>query len=243
MAMAFLRTLRRLLTLALIAAVGLTLLLVYAIPRLPPQDLPWTPLDLDSPIGRATAGKLARIDGPACRLLLDQGGLRYRALPDMRRGECGYDDGVIWRPGGRRDIGYLPGAPPLACPLAAGLALWEREVVEPAAERRLGARVVAIDHYGSYACRRMYGRAVGDWSEHARARALDVAGFRLSDGRRITVARDWSRPGAKGLFLHDVRDGACRLFATVLSPDYNAAHRDHLHLDEAKRGVLWRACR
>jgi hypothetical protein len=40
-----------------------------------------------------------------------------------------------------------------------------------------------------------------------------------------------------------VRDGACRLFATVLSPDYNAAHRDHLHLDEAKRGAMWRACR
>ena len=35
-----------------------------------------------------------------------------------------------------------------------------------------------------------------------------------------------------------------RLFATVLSPDYNAAHRDHLHLDQAARGAWgWRACR
>jgi hypothetical protein len=41
-----------------------------------------------------------------------------------------------------------------------------------------------------------------------------------------------------------VRDGACRLFATTLSPDYNAAHADHLHLDQANRGAGgWRACR
>jgi len=241
--MAFLRVLRRLSMLALIAGVTLTLLLVYAIPRLPPQDLPWTPLDLDAPIGRATAGKLARIDGPACRMLLDQADIAYRSLPDSRRDDCGYDDGVIWAAGGRRALRYAPAAPPLACPLAAGLVLWEREVVNPAAEQRLGARVVAIDHYGSYSCRRMYGRSSGDWSEHARARALDVAGFRLSDGRRISVARDWTRKRPESLFLHDVRDGACRLFATVLSPDYNAAHRDHLHLDEAKRGALWRTCR
>jgi hypothetical protein len=243
MAMAFLRALRRLLVLALIAGVGLTLLLVYVIPRLPPQDLPWTPLDLEAPIGLATAGKLARIDGPPCRLLLDQADIAYRPLPDTRHGECGYDDGVAWAGGGLRRIRYEPAAPPLACPLAAALSLWEREIVQPAAEQRLGARVVAIDHFGSYSCRRMYGRSTGDWSEHARARALDVAGFRLSDGRRISVARDWTRKGPESLFLHEVRDGACRLFATVLSPDYNAAHRDHLHLDEAKRGALWRACR
>ena len=241
--MAFLRAIRRLLMLALTAGVALTLLLVYLIPRLPPQDLPWTPLDLDQPIGRATAGKLVRIDGPACRMLLDQADIAYRPLPDTRHGECGYDDGVIWASGGRRKLRYEPAAPPLACPLVAGLVLWEREVVEPAAERRLGVRVIAIDHYGSYSCRRMYGRSTGDWSEHARARALDVAAFRLSDGRRITMARDWARKGSASLFLHEVRDGACRLFATVLSPDYNVAHRDHLHLDQAKRGALWRACR
>ena len=240
--MAFLRSFRRLSMWALVAGLGLVLLLVYAIPRLPPQDLPWTSLDLDAPIGLATAGKLASTDGPGCRRLLDRADIAYRVLPAVDRDHCGYDDGIIWLAGGRRDIGYRPSPPPLACPLGAALVLWEREIVQPAAERRLGARVVAIDHLGSYACRRMYGRATGDWSEHASARALDVAGFRLSDGRRITIARDWGRGGPESRFLHDVRDGGCRLFATVLSPDYNAAHRDHFHLDEAKRGTIWRAC-
>jgi hypothetical protein len=90
----------------------------------------------------------------------------------------------------------------------------------------------------------MYGRRNGLWSEHARANAVDIAGFRLEDGTRISVAADWNDKGGKGRFLHQVRDGACRLFATVLSPDYNAAHHDHLHLDEAQRGAWgWRACR
>jgi len=118
--MAFLRALRRLLTLALIAGVGLMLCLVYLIPRLPPQDLPWTPLDLDAPIGLATAGKIAategpacrllldkadiayRPEGPACRLLLDKADIAYRPVAGPRRGTCDYDDGVTWAPGGRR---------------------------------------------------------------------------------------------------------------------------------------------
>jgi hypothetical protein len=243
MAMAFLRLIRRFLTLALMAGVGLTMLLVYVMPRLAPQDLPWTPLDIDAPIGLATAAKISALDAPACRLLLDQGNIAYRPLANTRRGQCGLDNGVAWTSGGRRLIRYAPPRPPLACPLAVALTLWEREVVAPAAQQRLGARVVAIEHYGSYSCRRMYGRPTGDWSEHARARAIDIAGFELSNGRRITVARDWQGAGEASLFLHEVRDGACRLFATTLSPDYNEAHRDHLHLDEAKRGAMWRACR
>ena len=32
------------------------------------------------------------------------------------------------------------------------------------------------------------------------------------------------------------RDAACEVFGTVLSPDYNAAHADHFHLDQEVRG-------
>jgi hypothetical protein len=118
-----------------------------------------------------------------------------------------------------------------------------RRIVQPAAAELLGSRVARIETFGSYACRRLYSRTSGQWSEHARANAIDIAGFRLADGRRITVARDWT-DGAQGAFLHRVRDGGCRLFATTLSPDYNAAHRDHLHLDQAARGAFgWGVCR
>lgn len=36
-------------------------------------------------------------------------------------------------------------------------------------------------------------------------------------------------------FLRAVHEGACKIFGTVLGPESNAAHRDHFHLDLAKR--------
>ena len=62
--------------------------------------------------------------------------------------------------------------------------------------------------------------------------------IRLSDGKRLSVLNDWKEGDdpATAAFLREVRDGACETFGTVLSPDYNAAHRDHFHLDQAARG-------
>jgi hypothetical protein len=83
---------------------------------------------------------------------------------------------------------------------------------------------------GSYNCRNVAGTARK--SAHATANAIDVSGFLLADGRRVTVLRDWrdADPQTRA-FLRTVRDSACKRFGTVLSPDYNAAHRDHLHLE------------
>jgi hypothetical protein len=211
-----------------------------------PEDLPWTELDLARPVGAFTGRKLTALggEGAKCRALLRRAGIRFEALPVRRSAQCGYDDAVRFSPGGALTIRYRPANLGTSCPVAAGLALWEWHVVQPAALRRFGTRVAAIDHYGSYSCRRIYGRSEGAWSEHASANAVDIAGFRLADGRRIGVLGDWKGGGARALFLRDVRDGACRLFATTLSPDYNAAHRDHLHLDQAGRGATgWRGCR
>ena len=74
-------------------------------------------------------------------------------------------------------------------------------------------------------------------SQHATANAIDVAGFRLADGRRITLTGGWDGKPAEQAFLRDLRDGACGLFKGVLSPDYNAAHHDHFHLDMGPFGV------
>jgi hypothetical protein len=211
-----------------------------------PEDVPWTELDLARPVGAFTGRKLAALggEGPKCRALLRRAGIRFAALPSRRSGQCGYDDSVRFSSGGALTIGYRPANLGTSCPVAAGLALWEWHVVQPAALRRFGTKVSAVEHYGSYSCRRIYGRSEGAWSEHASANAVDVAAFRLADGRRISVLGDWNGRGARALFLRDVRDGACRLFATTLSPDYNAAHRDHLHLDQAERGATgWRGCR
>ena len=125
----------------------------------------------------------------------------------------------------------------LTCRAAVSLALWEKHAVTPAAERHFALPVQRIEHFGSYACRNVYGRPDATRSRHATAEAFDVAGFVLADGRRIRVLGDWNEDSAAAHFLHDVRDGACRFFDGVLSPDYNAAHRDHLHLDRGPYGI------
>lgn len=242
------RTLRRTIAALVIGAVLAALLFVaWGIVRGRPQDLPWTPLDLGAPVGLFTGRKLTALgsDFPQCQRLLDKAGVRYTVLPPRRdSAQCGYDDAVRLTGTGAQRIGYRPAGLGIACPVAAALSLWEWTVVQPAAQKRFGSRVTAIDHFGSYNCRRISGRDSGTWSEHATADAIDIAGFRLADGRRITVARDWTGRADNAAFLREVRDGACRLFATTLSPDYNAAHADHLHLDQADRGTAgWRACR
>lgn len=211
------------------------------------QDFPWTRLDLDDPVGRATGAKLAALadDPRRCRLLLaDIGDADRPVRPRRASADCGYDNGIRLLPEDDRSAALRPAAPVTSCPVATALALWERDVVQPAAVRHFGAPVAAMTHAGSYSCRRLYGRSEGAFSEHATANAFDVLGFALADGRTISVLRDWPRQGPEAAFLRDVRDGACRLFATVLSPDYNTAHADHLHLDQAKRGIRgWRMCR
>lgn len=211
------------------------------------HQFPWTELDLNQPVGRFTASKIAALgtDAPQCRALLQEAGARDVAAPAVGGGnQCGYTDGIRLRPEGTRSAGFAPSGLVTSCPVAAALLLWDERVVQPAALRHLGSQVASFQHAGSYSCRRLYGRASGAWSEHATADAVDIMGFRLADGQTVSVLRDWSDNGPQGAFLREVRDGGCRLFTTVLSPDYNAAHRDHLHLDTAYRGLGgWRACR
>lgn len=209
-----------------------------------PQDVPWTKLSLRDPIGRFTAPKLAKLgdDAVQCRALLQSQGVDDVAVPPRRSGsECGYEDGMRL---GSQPIAFRPSGLVTSCSVAAGMHLFETRIVQQAALRNFGSRVAAIDHAGSYSCRRLYGRAAGAYSEHATADAIDILGFRLADGTRVSVLDDWNRSGPKSEFLREVRDGACGLFSTVLSPDYNAAHADHLHFDQAQRGNGgWRACR
>jgi hypothetical protein len=212
-------------------------LLVFAlVVRLaPPQDLPWTPFSLNQPIGLATAGKLSRInaDPAACRAALREGGVRFVEGETRESGFCSTRNTV------RAASRLSPAAPVMTCPLALGYALWERQVLVPAAREVMDSRLTRVDHYGTYACRTIYGRPGERPSAHAKADALDVAGFRFADGRRATVAADFRADSDQGRFVQAARRGACQVFGTVLGPDYNAAHRDHLHLE----GGGYRLCR
>jgi hypothetical protein len=200
---------------------------------IPPEWSPWVAIDVNAAPNLMTRYKLARLSGDAelCARVLVDSGITYRPLPDEVTGpQCGLFDAVtIEQTASEVDPPFS-----LTCRTAVSLALWEKHVVSPAADRHLGAPVQRIEHFGSYACRNVYGRPAATRSRHATAEAFDVAGFVLADGRRIRVLADWNENSAAARFLHDVRDGACRFFDGVLSPDHNAAHRDHLHLDRGR---------
>lgn len=240
------RTIRRAALAVLVAALLLVAILAgIAGLRPKPADLPWTPLHLNEPTGLFTGRKLSGLHDEAskCEALLTEAGVRFTPAAPIREGACGYADGLRLAAGGARRITLAPGDPVLACPLAAGLAMWEWNIVQPAAQRYLGTTVVAVEQLGTYNCRPIRG-STRTLSEHASADAIDVSAFRLAGGARITIADNWQGNGPRATFLHTVRNGACKLFATVLSPQYNAAHHNHLHLDQAARGaVVWRACR
>jgi hypothetical protein len=189
----------------------------------PTEWTPWAPLELEHRPNLLTRLKLARLsnDAELCADVLADAVMTYRAVPDEITGpQCGLFDAVTIE----RTASEV-GAPfSLTCRAAVSLALWERYSVAPAAQAHLSSPVERIEHFGSYACRNVYGRPNATRSRHATADAFDVAGF-------VRVLGDWDDDAGAARFLHEVRDGACRFFDGVLSPDYNAAHRDHLHLD------------
>lgn len=197
-----------------------------------PQHNPWAPLDLRDPPGLAMPAKLAALrDDPAqCREVLHRSEVAFAELPPAGEGQCRRTDRTILQ-----DFTMSPDTPPVSCAVAAGLVRWLEQGVAQAAEEELGSQVARIEHLGAFSCRRMYGSDTGSWSEHATGNAVDIAAFVLEDGRRISMLADWNASDEEARFLNRARDAACDIFGTVLSPDYNAAHSDHFHLDQADR--------
>ena len=119
---------------------------------------------------------------------------------------------------------------PVKCKTAAAFSGWARFGVDRAARKLLGSPLARIETMGSYSCRTIAGS--DRLSGHATANAIDVAGFVLEDGQRISLKADWhGGTPAEREFLRVVFKSACKRFGTVLGPDYNPAHADHFHLE------------
>lgn len=119
---------------------------------------------------------------------------------------------------------------PVTCEVSQVFSGWARYGVDRAARQILGSPVRTIETMGSYSCRNVAG--TDRRSGHATGMAIDVSGFVLEDGRRITVKGGWFGGTAQEQqFLRTVQQSACKRFATVLGPAYNSAHNDHLHVE------------
>ena len=87
------------------------------------------------------------------------------------------------------------------------------------------------DHYNCCTRNNVKGARL---SVHSKGRAIDIGSFHLADGGSISVLEHWTDP-RYGKHLRKMLRRACGTFTTVLGPNYNAAHRNHFHLDKESR--------
>ena len=168
-----------------------------------------------------------------CAVDLKQAGVKFTPLPNQDHGGgCSSIDAVKLL-----DIGTpTTNLGAMTCPLARNFAAWAQYAVKPAARKYFGQEVVKIETFGTYSCRNIYGGRSGRLSQHAYSNAVDVSGFVLADGRRIMLDGGWTGDKPSQDFLRALHKSACRRFGTVLSPDYNAAHYNHFHMDMSGAG-------
>ncbi len=154
-------------------------------------------------------------------------------------GECGAVEAVQLDNVILTDHTKVSVAPPatLRCTMAEQVAIWLREDVAPLALKR-GAPLRGLDNFDSYECRGRNRARGATLSEHGRANALDVRGFKLANGEliRLTdvdVTKAWRE---------SVRTSACARFSTVLGPGSDGNHEEHIHVDLAERRSGYKTC-
>ena len=154
-------------------------------------------------------------------------------------GDCGAADAVQLQAVVLPDQTKVAVTPPatLRCPMAEQVADWLREdVVSALAESGPPLRV--LDNFDSYECRGRNRVRAAALSEHGRADALDVRGFRLADGREINL----TDIGVAKDLRQKIRASACARFSTVLGPGSDGYHEEHVHLDLAERRNGYKLC-
>lgn len=172
-----------------------------------------------------------RIYQAACPAVL-KGLVEAEVAPPISEGICGEPSpllvtGIMSR--GR----IVPLSSPITtnCQMATALPDWI-ETIDGYAASMLGSRLAEITTSTSYMCRNRNSDAAGLTSEHGFANAVDVTGFALESGQSIMVQSNWLPPAEPaGRLLRLAHDAACGSFTTVLGPEANAQHADHLHLD------------
>lgn len=168
----------------------------------------------------------------ACFADLDAAGARFSPVPDTYAAPGCSTLGAVRLSALSGDASQfgVTNLGAVKCETAKTFNAWARFGVDRAARQILGSPLARIETMGSYSCRNVAG--TDRRSAHATGKAIDVSAFVLEDGRRIVLERDWDGgTRAEREFLRVIHESACKRFGTVLGPEYNAAHRDHFHLE------------
>ncbi len=218
--------------------ISVTAFAAFWLGAVPQRFSPFPPISLEKPVEWFIDPRLAvlRRDPALCQSILKAPHIDAVPIADRPyKDGCGWINSVRFTQAGDARIKVER----LTCEMAAALTLWIRHDVQPLARELLGASVTDIASMGTYDCRNIIGNQLLNKirSQHAKANAIDIAGFTLSDGRKITLLKQWTANSKEADFLKAIHRRACRYFRVALGPNYNAAHRDHFHFD---RGLMTR---
>jgi hypothetical protein len=213
-------------------------------PSSPPVEASprWGYADLDPTNDREVAPPLAV---PDCAKKLEALGTEFTVseLPLRQKvgkiQTCGANDAVVVK----RLPGGLSVRPPalVTCQMALSLSHFAPRLGE-LAKKELGLELASLRHMGTYNCRKMVRFDLV--SEHSYGNAIDVEGFVLKNGKKLTVKEDFGKldeapktPEAR--FLRAVGNVAFDedFFSVSLGPYWDKLHRDHFHFDAARYRV------
>jgi hypothetical protein len=199
----------------------------------PPSRRPYPRVGL--PEGR----NIAALAPEDCLGLLERAAVTFESVPDDEAPSVAVPVyvraplyGVSFGPtNGHAEHGMLD------CRLAVALYAWAQVLAEQG--------VVKVEHYSTYRPGARV-RGQGKSSGHAHALAIDAARFHMSDGRVLDIESGWGereRGGQpcpprddepeEGQLLRNVVCAAVErdLFQVVLTPHYDRAHQNHVHLE------------
>ncbi|MEK6205057.1 MAG: extensin family protein [Amylibacter sp.] len=200
------------------------------VPRVRPSHI------LSTEIGRRT---VARAETPKTtnktkRLLKSRKGsvcgvksIKGTSIPRISgRGACG-----IANPVKLTEVAGIPLTRELTvnCKTAKKFDKWVSKSVKPTIGRK-GGGLASVQIIGGYSCRTRNSKRGAKLSEHSKGNAIDIAGFKLSDGTIYSVKRGW-RSGSGRRTLRKLHKSACGPFGTVLGPNADRHHQDHFHID------------
>lgn len=205
---------------------------VSAAPRPPvrPDDMPSpAPKSVDQPAAKKSQHQTA------CAALTGDN-VDARLLPPKIDGDCGTNSPYLLRSIKieHRKI-ELTSPATVNCAMGTAFVDWVKRV-DQLSRTTHGVEVARVRTGASYICRRRNNAKSGKISEHGFANALDLTGFDLANGRQVHLPAAWQAGGADEMLTRQSHQLGCTIFTTVLGPEANALHKDHLHLDMGCHG-------
>ncbi len=148
--------------------------------------------------------------GQQCLKKLKTGGVKFIAQGTRPNSQCTIKNAV--RISSINGIKLKPTIE-MSCKSALATSKWLAEI-----------NATRLTHIGTFNCRTQRGSSLA--SEHSFGTAIDITSI-----NGASVNENWGKDTNKGRYLAKAYSIACQIFANVVGPDDNKAHRDHFHLD------------